>query len=99
MLGVVDRVNLASMSDIDPLEDVEDVANGRLGVKDTGLVGLVPAGVLGTAMEVVGVVHKLNSEVQGRFQHCTCSIPDYHLTVFRNPLIPSQDDVMWRASP
>jgi hypothetical protein len=54
IFAVVVRANLASMSEIEPLEDVEDVDNGRLGVKGAGLVGLLPAGVLGTAIARVG---------------------------------------------
>jgi hypothetical protein len=50
IFGVVARANLASRSEIEPLEDVEDDDSGRLGVKGAGLVGLPTAGVLGTAM-------------------------------------------------
>ena len=54
MLGAAVRANLASMSETEPLEDVEDVDNGRLGVNGAGLEGLLPAGVLGTTIEGSG---------------------------------------------
>lgn len=52
--GVVNvvRANLASMSEMEPLEDaeLEDVDSGRLGVKGASFVGLLAAGVLGTVI-------------------------------------------------
>jgi hypothetical protein len=78
ILGVVERAILASMSEIELLEDVEDVDNGRLGVKGAGLVGLPPAGVLGTAIGVVGCKRrkrKLNSTLHVRH---SSSSPDRH---------------------
>jgi hypothetical protein len=49
-LGVVERPNLPSTSEIEPLEDVEDVDSGFLGVKRVSLASLLPAGVLGTTI-------------------------------------------------
>jgi hypothetical protein len=45
---------LQFLSEIELLEDIEDVDNGSLGVKGAGLVGLPPAGVQGTAIGGVG---------------------------------------------
>lgn len=50
ILGMCVRANLASMSEIELLEEIEELEMGRLGVKGTGLVGLLPAGLFDTAM-------------------------------------------------